>query len=172
MSKFSFWDSDGVENAPDGAMFGKRTRKCIYCGNETKRKIVVLNEEFWNIKRVYRYCCQTCKKETSPWTQFGFEYEEKLSKKIIITLRKIYEELQIKKVWYDVDGNSFDGPIDVEKFKKSLFIVNIGEQSFSIPCCYSIRLNKYFETPIGIKEDINMRREMHKFKKYVKRLSS
>ncbi len=77
---------------------------------------------------------------------------------------------QIKKVCIDKNKNILD-IFDLEKVDKFLFVVTLGDTTFEIPCSYTVKLTRYYESPIGIKKDKDFKKAISELRKYIKRLN-
>ena len=169
MSEFSVGDPEGVEHSPLRIRFGSKTRTCIHCGNTTKRIIKNCEKKFKRIKRFFRFCCSECKKETSPWTQIDYEDNEKRLSKIYNCLLKYAKSEQIKKIWVDHSNNILEYAPALENLRGILFLVVIDETEFKIPCSYTVKLNRYYESPVSVKKDKNCSKALADLKRRAKR---
>lgn len=139
MSEFSVGDIDSsIELSPLRARFGARMRICIHCGNKARREVIDCEKPFKSIKKVYRYCCPICKKETSPFTQISYEDNEKRLSIIYNRLLQYAKPEQIKIVWIDSDNKILYLAPNIENLQKIMFFVTIGQRRI----CDTVQLYK------------------------------
>lgn len=165
--RYSFGNGGDIEHSPLKTRFGSRTRICIHCGNETKRKIIDVEEKFKRIEQVFRYHCSTCNVYSSPFTQISYENNEKNMDLLYSKLLKYVKAEQFQKIWIDHSDTIRHEKIVIEAINAIKFIVTIADEIIEVPCTYTKRLPRYYESPIVFVKDKRYKVSLDKIRKIV-----